>query len=248
MLTLLSGCVNHYQPVYDDELGVYYTDEGVFYEAPTSTHPGTSPANFAVYPWWSMDYFYLGYHPYSTWAHVYYSPYFYPHYFSVMYPPWHWYPNYGYGGYHAWRNPYWYHHYRRFYASALPPVVEPWGKSEIGPGGKKGKPGRWSLTKPAGTSASVNPYPVGAAGQFRATPAISGLVAPSNSTKRASIPVRKASVSGTKPFRYEKSHPVRIPSPPAASRSTTITPASSIPSINTSRGPVKQPNPYQERK
>jgi hypothetical protein len=110
ILALLSGCANYNQPMYDDGQGVYYEDPGAVYSVTSSA----SFAYAAAYPWWSMDYFYLGHHPWRPWPHAYYSPYFYPYYFSVLYPPWHWHSHYWHGGYYAWRDPYWHHRYRRY--------------------------------------------------------------------------------------------------------------------------------------
>jgi hypothetical protein len=106
--------VNYYKPTYDDGQGVYYDDPGVVYSVSSSASFGYP----AAYPWWSMDYFYLGYHPWRPWPYAYYSPYFYPHYFSVLYSPWHWHSHYWYGGYYAWQDPYWHHRYRRFYRTS----------------------------------------------------------------------------------------------------------------------------------
>jgi hypothetical protein len=110
IITLLSGCVNYNKPIYDDGQGVYYEDQGSDYSVSSSA----SFAHAAAYPWWSIDYFYLGHNPYRPWPHMYYSPYFYPHYFSVLYPPVHWQSHNWRGGYYAWQDPYWHHRYRRF--------------------------------------------------------------------------------------------------------------------------------------
>ncbi len=112
-LALLTGCSTVYYPVFerasDDD---YQTQDSQVARGP---YYGSSPARYAdmgLYPWWSMDYFYLGYHPYSYWRSAYYSPYFYSHYNAEFYPPQHWYFHYGYSGFYAWNDPYRHYRYR----------------------------------------------------------------------------------------------------------------------------------------
>jgi hypothetical protein len=108
--SLLSGCAAYSYPLYDDGQGVSYEDP---IDAPAST-TSTYYIDSGIYPWRSMDYFYLGYAGYRPWAgsDYYYSPYFYPYYFSVLYPPWHWQSGYPYGGYSFGYDVYWHHRYR----------------------------------------------------------------------------------------------------------------------------------------
>lgn len=100
-LLLLAGlvaCASPYYPVYVSNEGDYYIAErgsgGPYYGAGTVMYD-----DIGVYPWW------VGGYPPLTF--VYYSPNFYPHYFSIWYPPgYHHYYGY-YGGYHAyWCPPY----------------------------------------------------------------------------------------------------------------------------------------------
>ena len=235
MLTLLSGCVNYNQPLYDDGQGVYYDDGGIVYSVSSSSSFGS----FAVYPWWSMDYFYLGFHPYGRWPYTYYSPYFYPHYFTVMYPPWHWHSHYWYGGYYAWRDPYWQHRYRHYYHSIATGPVDTGGnyrRITVAPSGRSG-----GMTV-------VSPYSAIAPSQFQETTTASGVVAPAVPSKQASVPVRKSSAARTKPFRYEKSRPVKLSSPsPVSHGSTSTIPSRSSMPVSPKRKPVEPRNPHREK-
>jgi len=99
--------------MYEDGQGVYYEDPAdVYGDEGYGSYSYVSYSDLRYYPWWSLDYYYLGATFYSPW-YGYYSPYFYPHYFSVWYSPWYWGPDYGYGRYSAWADPYWYQRYRR---------------------------------------------------------------------------------------------------------------------------------------
>ena len=95
LLTLLLGaCATPYYPVYTNDSGDYYVAEkgssGAYYGSGSS-----SLYHIGMYPWWEFSY---------------YSPYFYPHYFSVWHPPryYYWYGTYGWYGYHPtrYRSPY----------------------------------------------------------------------------------------------------------------------------------------------
>lgn len=110
-LALLTGCSTVYYPVLESVTDDYYQTRDSLVAG--GAYYGRSPVRYAdmgLYPWWSMDYFYLGYHPYSYWRSAYYSPYFYTQYNPVFYPSRHWYFHYGYSGFYAWNDPYW--HYR----------------------------------------------------------------------------------------------------------------------------------------
>jgi len=99
----------------EDGQGVYYQDPADVYGADAYEVDGyVSYADIRYYPWWSLDYYYLG-AAYSSPRFSYYSPYFYPYYFSVWYSPWYWGPDFGYGRYSAWADPYWYHRYQRYH-------------------------------------------------------------------------------------------------------------------------------------
>jgi len=118
---LLAGCASPYYPVYVSSEGDYYIAErntnGPYY--------GTGDLLFddiGMYPWWAGGY------PIDVFA--YYSPFFYPHYFSVWYPPGY-NPFYGfYGGHYSyWCPPYQIRRYARHNRSAgskgspvMPPV------------------------------------------------------------------------------------------------------------------------------
>jgi len=98
---MLAGCASPYQPVYGSNKGDYYIAER---ETVSTNYPGlTVPlTGVGLYPWWSSAYFYG--HPPSLFT--YYSPNFYPHYFSVWSPLWQ-HNYYGwYGTYSPWCPPY----------------------------------------------------------------------------------------------------------------------------------------------
>jgi len=98
MLILLGGCASPYYPVYVSSEGDYYIAErntnGPYYGTGSMMY-----SDVGVYPWWAG--------PYTASTFEYFSPNFYPHYFSIWYPPGYS-PFYGfYGGYHAyWCPPY----------------------------------------------------------------------------------------------------------------------------------------------
>ncbi len=137
---LLSGCITYQYPaaVSGVDGTTYYQQYGDGYGVGDdygngNYYPGgLNYAGAAYYPWWSLDYFYLGDHYYSPyysgwsphfslqlgygspyWSYSYYSPYFYPHYFSFWYPSWygHYYRGYR-GGYQAYWRYSFYNHYR----------------------------------------------------------------------------------------------------------------------------------------
>ena len=59
LIILLSGCVTYYYPETALEDGVYYAEDDPKYVVYRDPYPGR-----ALYPWVSMDYFYLGYSPF----------------------------------------------------------------------------------------------------------------------------------------------------------------------------------------
>jgi len=99
LLGLITACATPYYPVYDSGEGGYYIAEtessDTYYGGGSSYYGGgLSSLNYiGVNPWWGFTY---------------YSPYFYPHHFSVWYPPW---PHSYYGWYGGY-NPYWCPPYR----------------------------------------------------------------------------------------------------------------------------------------
>jgi hypothetical protein len=84
---LVASCASAYQPVYDSGGGGYYLAERASY-GPYLGSRSMTLTHIGLYPWWVNGY------PPQTFA--YYSPYFYPHYFSVWYPPGYYYPYDGY--------------------------------------------------------------------------------------------------------------------------------------------------------
>lgn len=97
LLILLAGCVTYYYPETALEDGVYYAGDDPSYVLNSGDYSGV-----VYYPWASLDYFYMGYWPYSGYGYVYGYP------FGFGYSPWH-YP-YGYHGYYSERY-FSYHHY-----------------------------------------------------------------------------------------------------------------------------------------
>lgn len=80
LLVLLTGCVSYYQPETAFEDGVYYAGDDPSYVLNSSDYSGV-----IVYPWSSLDYFYMGYGAY----YGHYFAYGYPYGYYGHYPPWH---------------------------------------------------------------------------------------------------------------------------------------------------------------
>jgi hypothetical protein len=101
LVVLLTGCASSFRPVYLSSEGDYYLEEssavGSYYGSDSVLY-----ANVGFNSWWV--------NPYNPLDFVYHSPYFYPHYFSVWYPPVNsrYYRYYGYnrGYYPSWCPPY----------------------------------------------------------------------------------------------------------------------------------------------
>ena len=100
LLILLTGCVTYYYPETAFEDGVYYAEDDPSYVLNSSDYSGV-----VYYPWSSLDYFYLGYWPYSGYGFVQGYP------IGLGYSPWD-YPN-GYYGYYSPR--YFSHHYGSYW-------------------------------------------------------------------------------------------------------------------------------------
>lgn len=106
LLVLLTACVQYYYPETAMEDGVYYAEDDPKYVVYQGGGPGA-----VYYPWYSLDYFYLGYNPYPIYPYHTGFP------FGLMYgygwSPW-WVANryyshhslvYGYGPYYrGWRS------------------------------------------------------------------------------------------------------------------------------------------------
>lgn len=99
-------------------------------------------ADTAYYPWWSIDYYYLGHHyyrpsylggpyyspgygfgvpPYYWPYYGYFSPFYYPHAYYAWYDPWYGWPRYGIGTNIFWTNVYWTSRYRAHVEEHYPP-------------------------------------------------------------------------------------------------------------------------------
>lgn len=139
LFAILSGCVSYYYPEAETYLQVanddVYLEEEVYIEEAASDYIGKSISysNASYYPWWSLDYFYLGSHQHrsgfsigfnygynSSWYDPYYSGYYpyslgwyYPLRYSVWYSPFY---DYGYNRY-GWNDYYWRHRYNNHHRS-----------------------------------------------------------------------------------------------------------------------------------
>ena len=220
----MTGCATVYEPIATDDYyqtrdsleasGVYFSGYPVLF------------TDLRVYPWRSMDYFYLGYHPYSYWRSAYYSPYFYPHYYAEFYPPYHWYFHHGYSGFYAWYDPYRYNRYRYhdpWYGSGRPRDLNPVTSSYTsGPGTNPDL--RRSLDDLSRDRETMNRryrtprQQESSGGQRRIT------VAPSSGSSRSGMVILKPA--------DQKNQPVRIPPVQPSGLSATVAPSSpSLPRV-----------------
>jgi len=114
LMAMLTACVSYYQPEAAFEDGVYYPEDDPAYRYNADDFYYT---RVAVYPWASLDGFYFGYWPYSTYGFGYwpYSGYG----FSFVYPDE---PGFA-AGYYAFYSPWYSRAYATYYA---PPVWWPY--------------------------------------------------------------------------------------------------------------------------
>ena len=105
LLVLLTGCVSYYYPETALEDGVYYAEDDPSYVVYSAPYSGV-----AYYPWYTLDYFYMGYYPYPGFS----IGYGYPSGFSIglsyAFSPWY-YPSHYYGYYSPWYGSHYHHHY-----------------------------------------------------------------------------------------------------------------------------------------
>ena len=139
LFLMLFGCASHYYPVAEAEAGPYYVEgDSSYYTEEDQAYVDYSVgyASSRYYPWWSIDYLYLGSHYphsnfsigfgigssyYNGWNDPFYAGYFpysyYDYYFPLRYSYWyspfyrHSYSRYG------WNDHYWHHRYNRHYRS-----------------------------------------------------------------------------------------------------------------------------------
>jgi hypothetical protein len=132
LLALMAGCVTYYYPAAESPVAVRYASEDAVYDDYGLTVDSHDYVSARYYPWWSMDYFYLGsgyydsgisigfgtgYRPwYRHYGYVH-DPFWYP---SWYYDPWYysfWHApvhfQYSYYDY-AHHNPYWHTRYRAY--------------------------------------------------------------------------------------------------------------------------------------
>jgi hypothetical protein len=131
LLALLAGCVTYYYPAPESTVAVQYAPEDSVYDDYGLSVVSHDYVGSRYYPWWSMDYFYLGsgyydsgfsigfgtgYRPwhydYSYYRHWYPTWNYDPWYYSYWYAPVH--THYSYYGY-AHHNPYWHGRYRDYH-------------------------------------------------------------------------------------------------------------------------------------
>jgi len=107
---LLAGCASSYYPVYVSSQGDYYiAEDGI--EGPYYAPGSTTLSDLGLYPWWSTNYGPAGQAGFASQNFMYYSPNFYPHYFSIWdVPPY--YSYFGYYGYYGAYHPFWCPPYR----------------------------------------------------------------------------------------------------------------------------------------
>lgn len=233
LLILLSGCATYTT----ESQPLYYEDGQLVPDVnPDSLYYGSSASRFAyagAYPWWSMDYFYLGHHPYRPWTYTYYSPYFYPYYFSVLYPPWYWRSSYWYGDSYAWYDPYWYHYYRRYHRSQA--------------GGYQGNHEGNSVSMPVVGTSGGNPVAVKPKlnrSEFKGISSHSYKSPPGSSRKPYTV--KKTSPGYTAPARKTSpTYPAPVRPKTSASTPTFKTGKTSAP---VSRAPSEYTRPDQKRK
>ena len=141
LLAMLSGCVSYYYPAVESSDGGYNAKQDQRYDDQNYTDYSGSYVNARYYPWWSVDYFYLGsgraysnfsigfdyrygspwydpfyggYYPYSN----FYYPSYYPFWYSFWYTPFY---DHHYGhhyNHYASYDHYWRHRYNRYHRYA----------------------------------------------------------------------------------------------------------------------------------
>jgi len=114
LLALLTACVSYYQPETAFEDGVYYPEDDPSYRYNSDDFYFT---RVAVYPWASLDSFYFGYWPYTSYGYGY-RPYW-GYSFSYVYPDE---PGFA-AGYYAFYSPWYARAYSTYY---YPPVWRPY--------------------------------------------------------------------------------------------------------------------------
>ncbi len=126
MMAMLAGCVSPYYSMADSGYSSNEVTAGVPYQD-SYARPSGYVQSTAYYPYWSMDYFYLGSHYYRpsygssfsislSSGYPYYGPYFDPGYYSPWYAPYSYYnpwfgTHYAWGGGYGRYDPYWRHGY-----------------------------------------------------------------------------------------------------------------------------------------
>lgn len=105
LLVLLTGCVSYYYPETAFEDGVYYAEDDPSYVVSSGGY-----TNSVYYPWYSLDYFYLGYYPSPSYSFAYGYPNGFSVGFNYGFSPWY-YPSHYYGYYSPWYGSSHHHHY-----------------------------------------------------------------------------------------------------------------------------------------
>jgi hypothetical protein len=151
----LQGCVTYSNP-YEPAGRVQYGGEGAYdgygYDE-GETIVDLTIADAAYYPWWSVDYYYLGSHYYrpiylrgpyyslrynfgyppNFWPYYgFYSPFYYPYSSYAWYDPWTGFPRYGIGLDFPWLDVYWARRYRDHVREHYDPGYDQYGNSRSG--------------------------------------------------------------------------------------------------------------------
>lgn len=105
LLVLLTGCVSYYYPETAFEDGVYYAEDDPAYAVYSGGY-----TTGVYYPWYSLDYFYLGYYPAPGYGFAYNYPSGLSIGFNYGFSPWY-YPSHYYGYYSPWYGAYHHHNY-----------------------------------------------------------------------------------------------------------------------------------------
>jgi hypothetical protein len=155
----LQGCITYYPSTYQESDAVNYSRDDI--DAGWATEELVDYSDMAFYPWWSLDYYYLGGHYYRPYALSYwYYPFYRPYSYYAWYDPWWRMPRYSYA-YPYWYDPYWHSHYQKHHDATgyrdqrSEEFIDPRDRASQGY-----RPDRPSLPGPTSRSISMTPSSV----------------------------------------------------------------------------------------